>query len=437
MKFYCLIPAVTAFLFLSSCGKDKDTVPPRVTISSPANGASYNIYDLISVKAEVSDESDIDFISIRLVDGNLQPVMPPETIKPDGREYSVNHTYELYDIHVETGTYYLRVRASDGSNEMEDYAKVNITGIPLARTGVMLVSTPNANAVAVDLLNNNYSLSPFLFVNTSYGGSSVSSYYQYVNVCSNAVSGSLKSYKISNKAVQWSVSSSPGNFEDMRMTGELSYACFRNGTVRGYDEVGSIRFDAVSATGYYPARAWMHHDEVFVQEEEIGGPLRNLRVYYKGSGTDSDKGILNLPFTVVEAVPMDEDRLFLFGNDGNGQGNIYLLGTNGSPYFYNTPYFSFPAGTIYDAVAVNNDIYLIAHTNGIYLYRYSFNSLTAFGTFPGAQALAYDHLHNEVLASDGAQVKVWDYPATYSGNETVKATVPAANVRDLHVLYNK
>ena len=429
----CLIPFIACLCCLFSCKKPVDSIKPVVNVVSPGEFASFSALDIISVKADISDETKLEFVSIRLVDEGLQPAMPTVTFNPEGKEYSLNYGYSLNDIHLETGTYFLRINASDGVNETKKYVQVQVTGTSLERKGVVIVSTPSGSMVDVSIMDNSYNVSPFIVMNTDYSSSCASSYYQYINVTPRS-NGDMKSFRVNDKSVQWSVST-PANFEGMDFYDELSYVCFKSGEIKGYAENGAVSFSALSDGYHYPVKAFLHEGEVFVQEEEITGQGKKLTVYYFGSGADSKKG-LDITFNVAAFASKDEDNVFLFANDATGQGKMYLLETTGASYGYWSPH-AIPAGKIFDAIKISADNYLIAHENAIYRYQYSQNSLTVFASMPSVKSLTYDGLFNEVIAADGSQIKVFDYPSGVGGNAVVKATIPYPNVRDIHLLYNK
>ena len=80
-------------LGLSSCKKDKDSIPPTITFSSPAENKSYKVFDTISIKAVVDDNIKLEGITIKLLNASLAPVQDNIFIDPSGKSVSIDKLY--------------------------------------------------------------------------------------------------------------------------------------------------------------------------------------------------------------------------------------------------------------------------------------------------------------------------------------------------------
>lgn len=421
------IALLAAVLFFISCKKDKDNTAPQISVESPAENASYDVFENIAVKAQVTDESTLSFVSIKLLKTDLVPVLPTITLSPDGNTYALYHIYPLDDIHLSTGIYYLQIKASDGENEASAYIKLNIGEVPLQRTGVVLVSTPTGNSVDVAVMDNAYQINPKWTLQSDYAGSAASSYYQYLGILP-AYNGDFTAFDLSNGSSMWSVST-PGNFEGLGFSDEVMYVCYHSGQVLGFDHNGGQVYSAYSYTNWYPEKCFGHGEMLLVQEQFVSSSTKKLSAYYKATGENSNRGF-TMNFDIVAMGEKDADNVFLFVNENNN-GRILLMETGGQSYGYWEPH-TLSSGLIYAAAQVDGDNYIIAHASGLLWYRYSNNSLTTFAAVT-AQDVEYDLVYNQVIAAVGSEIKTFAYP----GGQLIGSATHTSAVRDMHILYNK
>ncbi len=102
-------------LFLTSCGKDGDTTAPKVTISSPSNGASFTVTDLIELRATITDETKLVSINISSSLGLDNTITTLDTdISHDlGANISL-------DSLTTAGTYEIKVSGTDADGNVGD-----------------------------------------------------------------------------------------------------------------------------------------------------------------------------------------------------------------------------------------------------------------------------------------------------------------------------
>ncbi|MCC6837144.1 MAG: hypothetical protein IT234_01285 [Bacteroidia bacterium] len=100
---FCVIVFSVLQSILSSCKKDEDTEPPRISISSPYENAIYDVFDVVSVQASVSDNKQLESVSVGLLDDqmNVAYISVPATITSPST--NINVSYYLDDIHLESG----------------------------------------------------------------------------------------------------------------------------------------------------------------------------------------------------------------------------------------------------------------------------------------------------------------------------------------------
>lgn len=428
MKGTCKILVLSFFIIqlFISCKKDKDTVPPVISVLSPRENNSFSVFDTLRITAEISDESQLTYVSIQLMEENLTPAQSLYRETVSGKNYSLQSDYIIYDTQLLSGVYFLKVSASDGVNETKDYVKLYISESASSRQGIFLISTPGT-VVNVSFLDSALNVQPFITRYCDYTASCVSSKNQYINLLGEEICG-LTSFRINDKSGQWdepAMGSSP-YFTHLDFYNEISYVCYREGNIRGFDKNGAMQFSAVSNAGYYPLRAFLQNTDLLVAENEKSGSGKRLSVFFS---TGSYRQSIPISLEIMAFAKKDNDNIFLFGNE-DGKGKILLYNTSkneiGSPY-------PFPAENFNDAVQINSNTYLVALPDAVYKYNYSPVNFVEFIQQPGVEKLKYDEVNGVVLASAGNMLGIY---SAVSGQQlnTYTHTQP---IRDFHLLYNK
>lgn len=114
-----------------ACDDDEDvvvdTTPPTITITSPAEGATFNRADVIVLRAEIRDNTGLDEVRVTVTDPNLNvQEVDDQSINDflnDNREKDLNLNISL-DANAPVGSYVLTVEAVD---ERENTASRNVT----------------------------------------------------------------------------------------------------------------------------------------------------------------------------------------------------------------------------------------------------------------------------------------------------------------------
>lgn len=409
-----------------SCKKDKDAVPPVISVLSPRDNNSFSVFDTLEVNADISDDSQLASVSIQLMNENLTPALSLSRKTVSGKNYSLRADYIIYDSRLLSGIYYLRVTASDGENETKEYVKLYISESASSSQGIFIISTPGT-VVNVSFLDSALNAQPFITRYCDYTASCVSSKNQYINLLGEVICG-LNSFRIKDKVSQWDepAMGSSTYFTHLDFYNEISYVSYYGGNIRGFDKNGATQFSAVSNAGYYPLKTFLHNTYLLVEEREKSGPGKRISVFYS---TGSYRQSVSLPADVVAFAGKDDDNVFLFGNEG-AQGKILLYKISGntlwSPYPYTMANFK-------DAVQINSNTFLVALPDAVYKYNYSPVNFVEFIQQAGVEKLCYDEVNNIVLASAGAMLGFY-----HAGSgQQLNAYTHSQPIRNFHLLYNK
>lgn len=137
---FCLI-CLLAVLF--SCNKPEDTQPPSLLIHAPTAGESYNALDTLFVDFEVTDDVVVQQVLVELITAAGALAHPGKAAVVCNAGERVTLVYPLDNIHLESGQYYLRFTASDGSNNKSAFVELQLFEVPLALEAVCWIEGGN------------------------------------------------------------------------------------------------------------------------------------------------------------------------------------------------------------------------------------------------------------------------------------------------------
>lgn len=418
-------------ILLFGCRKEKkDVLPPDINITSPTENQLVYIPDTITVMAEITDDSPLTEVKVNIVDDNLVPVLPSLIYHPMQSTYQVNIDYPVDDVMLTSGYYYVHVYASDGTNTKNDYRKIYINEIPKRFLYVAAVTRVNYNTLQVMKIDSVYNATSMFIFNSDYSASDVNSKNQLLYIAGNYF-GNVNAYDLTNNTLAWSIPALINPpfpcFTNIYYNGTYALVSNYNGTIKGYDKSGALKYSLNTPAGSYPGKLYPHNQYLFSELTMVSGGSKSIAVYYYSTSYLMQQ--LPVTYSVVDFYSKDDDDVFVFVNAaGQGMMKIYSITDNNvwQPIVI-------PTGKIYSVAQIDADHYLIAHDNGIYSYNYSLNSLVPF--IPGLQAdkIKYNSLTGEVYASHAKTISVYDYPSA----SLVNSVVLSDTICDFHLVFNK
>ena len=119
-------------IIITSCKKEVNS-DPQIVIISPTENQQFNVLDTIQVKCIVCDDNGIENIKTVLVNESLIPVLNPVNYYPqtENKNIDLEILYPLDDIHLESGKYFILVRAFDGTHFKNKYVSINLDEVPV------------------------------------------------------------------------------------------------------------------------------------------------------------------------------------------------------------------------------------------------------------------------------------------------------------------
>jgi hypothetical protein len=413
-------------LFIFSCSKDKDETAPVINVTAPVNGQFINGKDTVKVLATISDDKNLDWVKVSLNNSNGIAVISTTTENPSDKNYQLNTSYFVDDVHLASGLYYFDISASDGENVTRKQIEVNLNEVAKTRNGMFVVSNNGATS-DITFLDNNYNGSFYQSINGKFLGSAINSYdQQFVHAASN--SAGITSIDLKSTNTVWNVSAI-NPFTGFLYDDRHVFVGLSNFSFKGYDRFGVGNFNGTTNANSYIESAIVHKDYYYVTEQKvIASSNVNLVLYWRASGVEAQQ------------VAINEDIIGLFSTSAN---QIVLL-TNGvsqmgKVVFYDIPLglksspFSINIGKINDCIEISNGVYLTAAGGNLVLVNVNNFTTLPYLNSVAANKIKFDFLTNELFVINGSTITIYDY-----SSKSIKGTYThTSNVLNVNFWYNK
>ncbi|RMG79439.1 MAG: hypothetical protein D6707_08115 [Bacteroidetes bacterium] len=425
----------TAIILLNACRKDrKDKIFPEIKILSPADYSDFTASDTIPVQAEVSDDRQISYIFVQLMDENMRPAdkrLDIASANQKQKTFSVGYVISNTDL--SSGIYWLKIEASDGVNVSKEYVQLYIYALPVEREGVVVVSQPSADNTLVDLLyvedNSTVNLAN---LSNDFLDMAVSSKFHQVVIIPEYYNKAA-AIDARTQAIEWQITEaynypSPTFTSFYAFNNEYFTGIYQWG-IKGYDESGYNIYQ-IPFSNEISYALYKDEDYTFSVNQILGNNYMELVVYYAQSGSEKWRTSIDLD-NRIEIFRRNATQYFVFGNDANNQARVFLYDVSNGGYF--EPY-SFSAGFyLNDVEQISSDDFLIAATGGIYMYEYNSSSVTNRISAGDVSTVKVDTLNKQILFSENNKLLFYGL-TDYSSQGYYSHPYP---IRDFEVLYTK
>lgn len=411
-----------ALFFGMACRKDSDEDAPRVEILQPGNGITLQVPDTLVVQVSVSDERQVERVTIALNDANGVPAVPSVSVTVDAASTTVVRELPVSSERLSTGSYTLSVAASDGSNVGRAFSTVNVQAAPL-RLRALYITPPFGHPAPVPVwrVDSTGSISQFLTLSES-GGSAIDADRLYLaGTMTQALQGIPQAG--GSAAVNIMNQSPAGSTEPFFLgltvdpgDGYFYYAT-NDGFIRGINGSGVQAFTAQSPVDYLSMHtAVMGNTLASAAQHRV---LDNWQLITHAIPGGAVLGQFPLDLEPVDLVARNDQQVIVFGNRGSvgvvQQRNV-VWGGGGDLYLFNN-------GPVQALAQLNSSTFIIALPDGLVRYSTASNSITLVAQGMNARSLAYDAASGILHAGVGNELLAVD-PLT--GASTVLHVLPHA-----------
>ncbi len=419
---------LTAFY---SCNSDDDVEFPVIEFSSPVAGSHYSVPDSIKVKAVITDNNNIEWMKLDLVDKNQKPVGKTFPINDINKtSFSLNEYYPVKDIHLSSGKYYIQISASDGNNIKHGQQHVYINEAERVLQNFMVITRSNPDQVSVYNLDSNGSYHTIMTRATDYLDSRYLSGSKTLVICGTSIYN-LQAYGGEKYEKLWEVSvvanppepyfTALSAFENETLLG------FYQGEAAVYNHNGNRIKTFFMQNQRFPYRLLKHDDYLISAERSISNNDRFLVSYFYNGSSIYRKQFID--FAVQDMFTDSRDMIIIFANKANEAGIWQYNLTTANLWDAK----DFPEDQIISSCKVAAGEYLASGNNNIYRYQEATNSLTTWKSALKADLMSYEDLTNSVLAVEGNTLYFYDFPLP---NLKMQVNFPE-EILAVHPVYNK
>ena len=414
---------------ITSCKKEVDS-DPQIVIISPTENQQFNVLDTIQVKCIVCDDNGIENIKTVLVNESLIPVLNPVNYYPqtENKNIDLEILYPVDDIHLESGKYFILVRAFDGTNFKNKYVSINLDEVPKELEKLIVLTKPDNFTTNVFSVNPVFEIEEMFVIDGDYISSDISSKYRQIYFTGN-IPCKLFVFDLAENELDWWVDAYMPYpvFSNVYYYDATVYTSSENGNITGYNNVGIVNLSTDFNTDSIPTKLLIHGDFILSDLKLRTGPQRLIATYYLVSGIKKQQIITN--FKVIDFYSVDDNNIIVFAEQNN-TGKIFIY--NVTENYISEPVFIFNDEIISTAI-INKSNFLVGTNNTILLFDLSNYSTTSVIKGITASQLEYDELNEIIFATDMNNINFFQYPS----GDLIKCVNTQDTILNIHLLYNK
>lgn len=421
-----LLLFVFSLLLVYSC-KKMDETDPVIILLQPSSLLTISPVDTITVEATITDDRDLQEVSVQLLNLNFTPVSNIRKFFPTSKNFHLLTPYILSEPNLETGTYLIGVTVFDGNNTVHAYREIYVQALPNIRKSVFVITKNAAGNPCIFRPDSLHLLQAYLSIPGDYLSSSISSRDQKLYILGSTTGG----FSAINPNTPALINSLPpltptGNptFTYLDFKDGLNYIAFYDGNIRAFNEYLSQQF-YVHQEGYFRPHALLKTDDYLYSENYYFNLLQNrIEVFALSTGQSLQWQMIDL--NIVSMFEKSGDEIFIFGQK-NGVAVLESYNRVSNSLQLIRTFGNYQINAVYQ---YRNNEYYLATSAGLIHYLYDQNQLSPLTT-QAAQGINYDPLLNEFFLSENNIVRVID-GGSMTDKYTITATDSVVNVLFLY-----
>ncbi len=412
-----------------SCSKDEDTTVPQITINEPYEFMNFNVLDTVQIRANIYDDKILKSIEIEIVNTNYLPISNKFIIQPNTNDIFIYEEIAIDDIHIKSGTYYLKIRAFDGTNEKHLFRAINITGTQRKFKGIITINKNNETSYSVFSID---STQKQLFTyDRVFNFSAINHDFQQLYLCGR-INGKLNAYNLIDNSLSWEIEADNNpptpSFENLYFSNNTLYLSGYQSYITGFNRFSSIVYTSATTNNYYPIKTLKTDNLLIVEEKNKTSEIRTLSLYYTPTG--SLKNSTYLSFSINSMFVKDQNEIILFGNNQQNQAVLFWFDIDNQTFY--SPH-SLPKEFMNDVVKIDQNNYLIATNSNIYWYQLQNNSLSSLINNINAKHIDYEDISQTIIITSNNKLFYYNFPSAIKTGETIMQT----QIIDFQLNYNK
>ncbi|MFT4679183.1 MAG: hypothetical protein ACI84C_000185 [Flavobacteriales bacterium] len=426
-------------IFFNGCKKDLDEISPRIKFISPYAGSAYSVLEYVDIQVTITDETSIDWVHIDIVKVNNVQIASAQQMSFSG---SLSETIQvgilLENIHIETGTYYIRVRAHDGTNEHVSFREIQVYEVPKEVLGIYVFSSINSSTLNIDQVQESGTLTLATW-NSDFSFGAANSYHRELAFAGDQLDGTtfidgsgfdlLHSNLNNNNTSSAYYHDFIFNPEDLRY-----YAITRDGQIEIYRPGGTLQQTIFTQINQRPYHISVTESRLLVEERSWNGDQQSINQYYKGSGALESS--IGLPFALV-AILETNDEFQLFGYDGDQFKTMSYSGSSnalGTEIELNTESIGTVQNVIRVDATLNSEAFVLCGDNGMRAFTVNVVQASEVANWSqGGSQVQLNEATGELVVLSGEELITY----SWSSSNPIGSVSIGNSALDFAILYNK
>ncbi len=402
---HVILILITFFFLFFSCRKDKENLPPEISVLLPQAGILLNATDSVQVKVDVSDDSGPLSVSVYIADGSNTSLTNPMVRTSSDNKISINELYVFNNKYIESGNYFLVIHVEDGKNQVNKFISVSITGISLELTSVY-VGVEDLSGLKIFCRDTSGAYSQVSFVPGTYEDFMINNYSQQLYLL--GTNGCLSCYSLPALQKEWEscgLSITGNTFNGQLMEYNFhTYVTDANGYIKAFDKEGVLR-KAFSLPSGSPERFNFCDSKLLISVFDYQTLKRYIQVLSLSGG------VLN-----TYQVNFNPGRFYVYSTntvmvfcESSGQS---LMKTYNTEINYLYPFGTgFPEHFI-DAIETPDNQYLLSTSDNLRVIEKNYGNSNLYALNHLADIFKFEKTSNLLYMADSNNLSVFNYPGS-------------------------
>lgn len=431
LKYYLIF--LCASILFSCRKKEKENEAPSVQVYNPGSNSFFNIGDTINLNGYASDDKELKTISMGITDQNYITVIPFVSQSASGTSFSFQFKYELDNIHLVTGNYYIIVKANDGEKENRAYIPIHITTSPFIKLAYYFISD-NGLQTKADKTDTLFNYNGSINKTGKFIHASISSYYQQLFI-NGSINQNAICYNTNTGNQQWLLTNYGAGqdyFTQLCSDDRYFYIGTTDGSIIRYLDNGAINtIFTYSDPTYYPSFFYKHSQYYFSVYENPVIFSKKIITHYSAGASYQE---IPFNFQLIGMSDKDASSAFVALNNVSGKAEVKILNAISNTL---SSTFTLPNAKLLSFTAIDNDNLLLSMNDGnIYKYTYSTSNCVSIETGSDAQLIKFDKNRNELIVARGSIASLY-HVNPFSLTSLGLSFACSDSIRDAFVLFNK
>ncbi len=418
---------LTTALLLVGCKDEKVTSIPTITYYEPQYKQEYNVADTVDVHALITDDVPVTRVKVNITTEDFIPASQSQVYKPNTTSWELKTSIPIEDKLLETGSYYVLIRAENGMTYKNQYQEILIRGLEREFKQLLVMTEGGFNEFRIWGSADLDTILPLINISGDFMASAISHAHQMLFIAGHT-NPNIHAYDLGNNDLEWSIEVPPGtpvHNEGCLHYDELLYATYHYNYIQGYSPAGQVGFNVFTEEFDAPERIFRHREFVIVEMQKKNANNPYIATYFNLTGNEKQKRFIT--FDVIDFQSIDENMVLILANkDGHGVICTYDVVSDILTYMMET------VDRINGSAMMENGVVAIAGEENIHAWIPGTGQLSKLLN-QGAETIRYETISDFLYLATSDKIEVYSYPEMVNQ----KTLLFSDTILDIQIQYSK